>query len=92
MDAAESISPAKIAEHVRAAIRQVLADHGRVSGEIRDEDRLREQLALDSLDMALVVVRLEQALGVDPFRRRRGPVRNVGDLIAAYQAEMESAS
>jgi hypothetical protein len=41
--------------------------------------------------LALIVVRLEQTLCVDPFRRRRGPVRSVGDLISAYRRELETA-
>jgi acyl carrier protein len=77
------------ASAVRAALAQVLANHGRGSVEISDADTLREKLGLDSLDLALVVVRLEQALGVDPFRRRGGPVRNVGELIAAYERELD---
>jgi acyl carrier protein len=78
-----------VARAVRAAVAQVLADSGRPEVEVCDESALREQLGLDSLDLALVVVRLEQTLGIDPFRRRGTAVRTVGDLTAAYRHELE---
>jgi acyl carrier protein len=70
-------------------VAQVLVDNGRAGAQVRDEDNLRDGLNLDSLDLALVVVRLEQALGIDPFRRRGGPVRTVGDLTEVYRRELE---
>jgi len=69
-------------------IRQVLQDSGREAGDISADDTLREGLQLDSLDLAVVVVRLEQCLGVDPFRQHRQPVHTVRDLIRAYETEL----
>ena len=73
------------------SIVDVARDAGRDISEINDNDLLREKLGLDSLDLAVVVVRLEQRLGIDPFRIQHRSVRTVGDLISAYE-EMTQAS
>jgi acyl carrier protein len=48
-------------------------------GELRREQRLREDLELDSLDLAELTVRLQAQFGVDVFARRN--LITVGDLI-----------
>lgn len=49
-------------------------------------DRLRDDLGLDSLDLAQLVATLEQELGVDPFAAGAtvGQVATVADLCALY--------
>lgn len=47
---------------------------------IAEADRLREDLELDSLDLAELTVRLEAETGVDVFAR--GLVRTVGEVLA----------
>ena len=73
-------------------IAEVIADGGRPPNTIEDSQTLRQDLALDSLDLAVIVVRLEQKLDADPFRRRRRQVRTVGDLVDAYFEELSPAS
>lgn len=79
--------PSPAAAAIHETIAQILSDNGREARTVRDADLLRETLGFDSLDLAVLVVRLEQRLGVDPFRTKRLKVRSVGDLAAAYEAE-----
>ena len=65
-------------------ISAVLAEKGRAT-KIEDGDTLMGKLQLDSLDLAVLVVRLEQQLGYDPFRTGRPLVNTVGQLIAIYE-------
>jgi hypothetical protein len=49
-------------------------------------------LGLESLDWAVVVVRLEEETGADPFRRGvNRPLRTVGDLVEVYLEELRAA-
>lgn len=52
-----------------------------------DEDQPLLQTGLDSLGYAIVVARLEQALGYDPFVLMDEPVypRTFGELVAIYE-------
>ena len=52
-------------------IAQVMAESGRQASAIEDSHALRQELQLDSLDLAVIVVRLEEKLHVDPFRHQR---------------------
>jgi len=51
------------------------------------ETRLREELGFDSLDMAELTVRLEEAFGVDIFAA--GVVRTAGEIEARLPALRE---
>jgi len=77
---------------VEAEIQRVLEDSGRPVVGLRDDDLLFAKVGLDSLDLAQVVVALEQSLGIDPFRKRGISIRTFGDLVQAYRAELENAS
>lgn len=62
-------------------INQVRANKGRAPlSQISPQQRLREDCELDSLDMAELTVRLEDASGVDVFAE--GIVRTVGEIQA----------
>jgi acyl carrier protein len=74
---------------VQATIQQVLETSNRKRQSFEDDDLLFVEIGLDSLDLAQVVVALEQRFGVDPFRKGGPPVRNFGDLVRAYQRELE---
>ena len=76
---------------VRRTIAEVARDAGREINQIEEGDLLRETLGLDSLDLAVVVVRLEQKLGIDPFRVRQRSLRTVGDLISAYEEILQTS-
>ena len=65
---------------------QVAKDQGRTLAPLRDDLALLDS-GLDSLCLAIIVARLEDALGVDPFTAAEDvafPV-TVGDFIRAYQ-------
>jgi acyl carrier protein len=80
---------ANIRDVVSSTIQQVLTSSGRAGHAPKDEDRLFDSIGLDSLDLAQVVVALEQQLGVDPFRKSGTAIRTFGDLVRAYQSERE---
>jgi acyl carrier protein len=60
--------------------------------EVRLDERLREDIGFDSLDLAHLVAELEIRVGVDPFARHTVVrVRTVEDLLNAYrQASAEA--
>ena len=74
---------------VADVINRVLSDSGRPTKEIVDDDTFTGTLALDSLDLAVMVVGLEQSLGVDPFREGAKPVANIGQLVELYEKSLQ---
>ena len=79
------MSADQVQSTVIAVINRVLTDSGRPAKSIELADSLTGTLALDSLDLAVLVVGLEQALGVDPFRNGAQPVLTVGEVIHVYE-------
>ncbi len=73
---------------VEAEVQRILEHSGRPLQSPQDDDALF-RMGLDSLDLAQLVVALEQRLGVDPFRKQGSPIRTFGDLINAYRIELE---
>lgn len=67
---------------------RILRDSGRPVRELQMDDTFTGTLELDSLDLAVLVVGLEQELGVDPFRAGATAVPTVGELIELYRATM----
>lgn len=62
-------------------INRVLANKGRPAlAAISSEMRLREDIGFDSLDLAELTVRIEEAFDVDVFAK--GIVRTVGEIEA----------
>ncbi len=82
------MTPEEISSLVIETIHQVIADSGRKVDQVSPDDPLREKLGLDSLDLAVVVVRMQQETGLDPFRRQRQSIHNVENLVRAYQEEL----
>jgi len=70
---------------VEKVIRTVLRDAGRDVPDLADDALLSDQLRLDSLDFAVVVVALERELGVDPFRAAAPQIRTFGQLVQLYE-------
>jgi acyl carrier protein len=79
-------------EVVAQVINRVLVESGRPSRQLRADDTLTGTLALDSLDLAVLVVGLEQALGVDPFRQGAHPVRTYRELVELYTSTLDATS
>ena len=73
---------------VATVINRVLTDSGRPAKTIQPGDTLTGTLGLDSLDLAVLVVGLEQSLGVDPFRTGAQPVRSVEELVELYRSAL----
>ncbi|HTQ40745.1 MAG TPA: acyl carrier protein [Pirellulales bacterium] len=74
---------------VNATIQHVLEGTSRPRRPFEDDDLLFAEVGLDSLDLAQVVVILEQELGVDPFRQCGTHIRTFSDLVRGYQAALE---
>ena len=75
-----------VREDVLAEFRQVAEEQGKKLAPLRDELVLLES-GLDSLCFAIVVARLEDRLGIDPFMtttHAQFPV-TVGDFIRFYE-------
>jgi hypothetical protein len=67
-------------------IEKILADQDKLAPPVSDELPLINS-GLDSLGLAVLVARLEDKLGVDPFTRSpdAGMPLTVGDLIRLYE-------
>lgn len=74
---------------VRAALEDVLTEvivsKGLIVPSLEDATELLDgPLGLDSLDLAVVVVRLTEVAGRDPFAEGFVPFRTVGELVRLY--------
>jgi acyl carrier protein len=71
---------------IETQFKQVAEDHDRTLAPLTDDLELLES-GLDSLSFAVVVVRLEQALGVDPFSSSEDAVfpLTFGEFVDFYE-------
>ena len=76
---------------VARVINRVLTDSGRPARSLQADETLTGTLGLDSLDLAVLVVGLEQALGVDPFRSGARAVQTYGELVALYESKLNES-
>ena len=74
-------------QEIVSVIRQVANESGKELAEDFGEQTVLLQSGLDSLDFAIVVARLEEALNADPFSVMDEPLypRTLADLIAVYE-------
>jgi acyl carrier protein len=71
---------------IRAAINEVLTESGREAvPSLARETRLRKDLGLDSLELAILTVKLEAVTGVDIFAQ--GIVATVGEIEDRLSAQ-----
>jgi len=65
---------------------QVAQEHGKALAPLRDDLALLDS-GLDSLGLAVLVARLEDSLGVDPFTASEDAIFPVtfGDFVKAYE-------
>ena len=71
---------------VLAQIAQVAEEHDKTLAPLTDDLPLLDS-GLDSLCLAVIVARLEEELGIDPFitlSSRRFPV-TIGDMVTLYE-------
>jgi len=74
-----------VEETVTSTIAAVMAARGLDPGMIEPPARLSETLGLRSLDLAQIVLTLEDDLNIDPFQEIPiTSIRTVGDLTQAY--------
>ncbi len=79
-------SSEQVAAAACRAIARVMADHNLPPREIELEDKLNATLGLKSMNLAQIVLDLEDQFQVDPFAAIPiTSIRTVGDLVAAYQ-------
>jgi hypothetical protein len=76
-----------VREEVITQFMQVARDHGRLLATLSDELALMDS-GMDSLGFAIVVARLEAALGVDPFSEDEFASfpMTFGGLVRCYEA------
>jgi len=82
-----------VRDTILSQIKRVASEQEKTLAPLRDETVLMET-GLDSLCFAILVARLEDTLGVDPFSDSEiahQPV-TVGDLIALYKTAVEQAA
>jgi acyl carrier protein len=79
---------------VTETIEQVAKEHRQMLAPLVDELELLFQSGLDSLSLAVIVVRLEDELMVDPFSGSdaAGVPKTVGDFVLAYERAVERAA
>lgn len=88
----EMMSNEMVREKIARVINRVLTDSGRPGRDFQDADVLIGTIGLDSLDLAVMVVGLEQELGVDPFRAGARPVQTFGELVVLYDSVLNQPS
>ena len=84
------MSDEPIQQAVQRVIERIWIDTGRPSRKIEPSDTFTGTLGLDSLDLAVLVVGLEQELRVDPFRAGARAVQTVAELVELYRVSIES--
>lgn len=83
----------KVAEVVRGAVSAVMRERGLDTSRIAADAKLSDTLGLKSMDLAQIVLTLEDELGADPFREIPiTSIRTVGDLTRAYTVTLGLAS
>jgi len=75
----------RVAEKVNETIASVMVQRDLDIGRIADDAKLSDTLGLKSMDLAQIVLTLEDELETDPFQLIPiTSIRTVGDLVAAY--------
>ena len=70
---------------IKRVVTQILEDKGETAPNITaDTELLSGELAIDSLDLAMMVSELEGTMGHDPFARGFIEFRTAGELAKLY--------
>jgi hypothetical protein len=82
----------QLRETILGVFGEVAAQSGKELVDGFGDDTLLLDSGLDSLDLAIVVARLEQALQDDPFTAMVDPIypKTLGDFIAIYEQHFAS--
>jgi len=80
-----TLTQAKVEETVKATVAAIMASRDLDPGAIAPLAKLSETLGLRSMDLAQIVLTLEDELNTDPFQAIPiTSIRTVGDLTQAY--------
>lgn len=79
-----------VRRRIEAVTNRILTESNRPPCIFQDDDDLTQTIGLTSLDLAQVVVSLEQEFGVDPFRESTPRITTFADLVALYQDALGS--
>jgi acetyltransferase EpsM len=90
--AANAGGASQVRDTVADVINTILRDTGRETRAFASQDILMGNIGLDSLDLAVMTVSLEQRIGKDPFRSGRGAVRSFGELVAVYEESLRESA
>jgi len=75
----------RVTAAIHETIAAVMAQRGLDPARIADDAKLSDALGLKSMDLAQIVLTLEDDLETDPFQSIPiTSIRTVGDLVAAY--------
>lgn len=69
---------------VQSAIREALEEEGKPVGELNEDTDILSETELDSLGLSLVVVKLEEKTGKDPFSEGFINFRTIGELAKLF--------
>ncbi len=84
---------ARASQTIIETIHTVMDERGLDTSQLDESAKLVDTLGLKSMDIAEIVLHLEDDLEVDPFREIPiTSVRTVGDLINAYQVTLDPAA
>ena len=87
---AKSEAANRVGQLVRDTISDLLDEQGLDNPGVEDDAKLVDTLGLKSMDIAQVVLVLEDELDADPFQEIPiTSVRTVGDLINAYHVALD---
>ncbi|MCJ8308053.1 MAG: acyl carrier protein [Rhizobiaceae bacterium] len=90
---AKSEAANRVGQLVRDTISDLLEEQGLENPGVEDDAKLVDTLGLKSMDIAQVVLMLEDELDADPFQEIPiTSVRTVGDLVNAYQVALDPDS
>lgn len=81
-----------IKECILSETRDVIEGKGIVCPELSPELRFLEDLPMDSLDLATLIVGLESKLKLDPFREGFKAFNTLDELIALYQSAYDNST
>ncbi len=70
---------------VMQTIREVMVENQRAEVDLTPMTRILAETELDSLDLAIVVVKLEEKLGKDPFKKGFVFFTTVEELARLYE-------
>ena len=70
---------------VKSKINEVLRENGQPEMELEDDVNILNDTPLDSMGLAIVVTKIEEETGIDPFENGFILFQTVSELVALYE-------